>query len=112
MEINDAETLATWANDAEFCRDADWSLDLPFDRHLSFWRKLITTAPSELIRLAAVCDDLLVGYIDLHGEESERRELGFVIGVRDSWGHGLGRQAAAAALDHGFREMGLMKVWA
>ena len=68
--------------------------------------------PADLVRLGVVVEDALVGYVDLHGQEPVRRELGFVIGVRDRWGQGLGRRAASAALDHAFDGLHLDEVWA
>ena len=108
----DARVLASWARDLEFCREAGWSTDLPEERHVAFWHRSIQTPPAELIRLGVVVQDALVGYIDLHGQEPGRRELGIVIGVRDRWGQGLGRRAASAALDHAFHDLDLGEVWA
>ena len=41
-------------------READWSVDLPYQRHLTFWRDVIDAPPVELIRLGAVSDGELV----------------------------------------------------
>jgi len=73
---------------------------------------LIQSPPDDLLRLGVVRLDTLVGYVDLHGDQSHRRELGFVIGERGRWGHGLGRSAAAPGLHHGFRQIALREVWA
>ncbi len=54
----------------------------------------------------------MVGYVDLHGDQPHRREIGFVIGERSRWGQGLGRLAAAAGLDHGFHQLALQEIWA
>lgn len=112
LTLDDAPVIASWATDPDLCRAADWSVDLPYERHLAFWRDLIEAPPADLIRLGAVSGDHLVGYVDLHGSERGRRELGFLIGVRGRWGQGLGRRAAAAALEHAFDELRLDEVWA
>ena len=52
--------------------------------------------PADLIRLGAVHHGILVGYVDLHGDEPHRRELGFAIDGRSRWGRGLGHLTAAA----------------
>lgn len=62
--------------------------------------------------MGAVLDGDLVGYVDLHGDEADRRELGFVIGERARWGLGIGHMAAGAALDYAFDHLGLSNVWA
>lgn len=51
-------------------------------------------------------------HADLHGDESHRRELGFLIGERRLWGRGLGLLAAVAGLHHGFAQLGLEEIWA
>ena len=112
LERRDADVIARWAADPEFCRAADWTVGLPFDQCRAFHRDLIDSPPADLLRLGAVHDAELVGYVDLHGDEPGRRELGFVIGERSRWGRGLGRSAAGAGLDHGFDRLGLREVWA
>ncbi|MFL4472962.1 GNAT family N-acetyltransferase [Paeniglutamicibacter sp. MACA_103] len=108
----DAPSIAGWARDPEFCREAGWSVDLGHRAHLEFQERIISSPPPELVRLGAVVAGVLVGYVDMHGSEPGTRELGFLIGERSRWGRGLGRQAAAAGLDYGFGEMGLEVIWA
>jgi RimJ/RimL family protein N-acetyltransferase len=112
LDRTDAETIARWADDPEFCREADWSVDPTFAQRLRELETSIACPARELTRLAAVHEDLLIGYVDLHGTEADRRELGFVIGQRSRWGRGLGRSAAAAGLTHGFDRLGLRVIWA
>lgn len=109
----DAETLAAWATDETFIAHADWTPGLPLVEHERFWRTLITDPPDPaLLRLAAVHDDALVGYVDLHGLGPTERELGYVIGPSERWGHGWGTAAARAGLEHAFDHLGMHAVWA
>lgn len=112
LDLDDAPVLAAWAEDRQFCREAEWSLALDQDGYLDFWRRSIELPPADLVRLGVLSGPDLVGYVDLHGAEPGRRELGFVIGVRDRWGQGLGLQAARAARDHAFQVLGVGEVWA
>ncbi len=112
LSLPDAEVIAQWAADPEFCRQADWSSGVSLEERRRRNRALIQSPPSQLIRLGAVHDGVLIGYVDLHGDEPERRELGFVIGERHRWGRGLGGLAAAAGLDFGFDRLGLRLIWA
>ncbi len=112
LELQDAEVIAAWATDREFCREADWTADLTFTEYRRFHQNLIQSPPPELVRLGAIHEGLLVGYVDLHGDEPQRRELGFVIGERGRWGRGLGRLAGAACLAYGFDQLGLRVIWA
>lgn len=110
--LQDAEVIAAWGDDLQFCLEADWTLDMTLAERHRFQRGLIEAPPPDLIRFGAALDGHLVGYVDLHGCELDRRELGFVIGERARWGSGLGGMAAAAGLDHGFGCLGLQSVWA
>lgn len=112
LELQDAVVFAGWGTDPEFCLEADWTPGLPFIERRRFHEALIRSPPPELIRVGVTHEGLLVGYVDLHGDEPHRRELGFAIGGRGRWGKGLGRLAAAAALDYGFGRLGLQEIWA
>ena len=112
LEPQDADVIAGWGEDPQFCREADWSTTMASADRRRFQQSLIEAPPPELIRWGAVVESVLVGYVDLQGAEPGRRELGFVIGERDRWGSGLGGLAAAAGLDHGFGRLGLRHVWA
>ncbi|MCY1140090.1 GNAT family N-acetyltransferase [Actinoplanes sp. Pm04-4] len=112
LEPPDAVTMASWSLDERFRAAAEWSPRLSVAEHEAFQSRLIAEPPAELVRLGVVHAGELVGYVDLHGVEPARRELGFVIGDSRHWGKGLGRQAAQAALDHGFTRMALSEIWA
>jgi len=91
LTLQDADVFATWAADPTFCHEADWTTGLSFAEYQHFHQTLIQSPPPELIRLGVMHEGILVGYVDLHGDEPHRRELGFVIGERSRWGVGLGR---------------------
>lgn len=110
--MEDGDVIAEWASDRQFCLEADWAPGLPIAERRRAQRTLIQSPPFNLIRLGAIHDGDLIGYVDLHGDEPVCRELGFVIGGRDRWGRGLGRLTAAAGLDYGFDRLGLQKIWA
>ncbi|MEU8663473.1 GNAT family N-acetyltransferase [Actinoplanes philippinensis] len=109
LRASDAEVIAGWASDPQFRAAAAWTDRSPAE-HLSFHRTLIATPPAGLLRLGAVHDGFLVGYVDLHGTDPDGRELGFVIGERSRWGAGLGRAAAAAGIAHGFEKLALLEI--
>lgn len=112
LDVRDADVMARWAADSEFCRAAGWTAGLPHAEYRRFHQGLIQSPPVDLIRLGAIHNGVLVGYVDLHGGEPHRRELGFVIGERSRWGRGLGRLAGAAGLGYGFGQLGLQEIWA
>jgi RimJ/RimL family protein N-acetyltransferase len=104
--------MARWGSDPEFCREAAWTVRHSFAEYQRFHQTLVQFPPHDLIRLGVIHEGLLVGYVDLHGDEPHRRELGFVIGERCRWGRGLGQSAAATALDYGFDQLSLQEIWA
>ncbi len=107
----DVPVLARWAEDDVFRLAADWS-DGTLAEHEAVFRHNIANPPAELLRLAAVHDGRLVGYIDLHGSAPRVRELGYLIGPSAAWGRGLGTAVARAGLAYGFAEVALAKIWA
>lgn len=107
----DADLIAAWSCDDSFCRAAGWTVR-PVEEHRTFQRRMIVAPPADLLRLAATEDGRLVGYVDLHGSDPDRRELGFLVGPREAWGRGLGMAAASAGLRYGFQELGLKEIWA
>lgn len=112
LEVSDADVIAGWASDPASCREADWTLELPFSEVHRRVRGLIESPPPDLMRLSLLNRGVLVGYVDLHGAKPRRRELGFLIGPRSRWGRGLDRLVAAAGLEHGFSHLGLHEIWA
>ncbi|GAA1584888.1 GNAT family protein [Kribbella hippodromi] len=112
VEMSDLRTYVSWGRDRVFCEHAGWTVDLPEPAHEAHWRALIERPNPNPVRLAAVSGEEVVGYVDLAGEEPDRRELGYTIGPSARWGHGLGRTAAGLGLEYGFQELGLREIWA
>ena len=54
-----------------------------------------------------------IGNIGLHRIDWQHRsgEYGIVIGERDYWGRGIGSEATRLICDHGFRRLGLHRIW-
>lgn len=112
MVVSDAEVLASWAVDPVFCAHAGWTLSSSADEAVPWWRHTIEAPDPALLRLMAVHDDEPVGHVDLHGDSSDVRELGFVIGPSHRWRQGLGTAAAMAGLAWGFTGLCLSRIWA
>lgn len=112
LRPEDVDSFVTWSQDAVFCRHAGWRVDAPATRMRSFWTEMVHQPPADLVRLAAVRDGVVVGYVDLHGDQPDERELGYVVGPSASWGRGLGSLIARAGAEHGFGPLGLTHLWA
>ncbi|MFK4083587.1 GNAT family N-acetyltransferase [Kribbella sp. NPDC020789] len=100
LQPSDIATYADWGADRVFCLHAGWTLDLPRSAHEARWQRIIDDPP--LVRLAAVRDEEVVGYVDLHGTE-----LGYAVGPSTRWGQGLGGVIARMGLEHAFNVLGL-----
>jgi RimJ/RimL family protein N-acetyltransferase len=56
--------------------------------------------------------DVLLGTVSLRRYQRDRRaELGYWL-AQPAWGHGFATEAARAAVDFGFRDLGLVRVYA
>jgi RimJ/RimL family protein N-acetyltransferase len=117
LTLADAEVAARWGDDDAFSAYAGWTVGRPAAERAALWRALVSDPPYDLLRLAAYDagageDADLVGYVDLHGREPGRRELGYLVGSRAHWGRGWGGAIAVAGLDHAFGVLGLDETWA
>ncbi len=104
--------FAEWGTDPVFCEHAGWSPGTALADRREWWAAMIAQPPPGLIRLAASVSGEIVGYVDLNGSESDRRELGYLIGGRDRWNRGLGTLVARAGLAYGFDVLRLRTIWA
>lgn len=112
MRPSDVDHFAEWTRDEVFCRHAGWRSGLDPAEGRDFWAQLIAEPPSGLLRLTAVAEPDIVGYVDLHGEDLDERELGYVVGPSARWGAGFGSALAAAGVAYAFESLGLDAVWA
>lgn len=62
--------------------------------------------------MADASDDRVVGHVGLYriDHRVRRADFGIVIGDRDCWGEGLGRDCTLFAIDYGFRELNLNRI--
>jgi RimJ/RimL family protein N-acetyltransferase len=102
--------MAAWALVPGFVQEADWTPRSSLHEYECHHRQLIQAPPAGHLRLGAFVSEELVGYVDFHGRSPVHRELGFLIGVRDRWGSGLGFSAAEAGVRYGFAELQLREI--
>ncbi|UCF10713.1 MAG: GNAT family N-acetyltransferase [Candidatus Bipolaricaulota bacterium] len=57
--------------------------------------------------------DRHIGNAGLHGIQRVDRsaEFGLLVGDKTEWGKGYGTQAGRLVIDHGFRQLGLHRIW-
>lgn len=107
-----ASILASYALDEVYCAHEGWPYPSDPARILAWAEHLADSPSDDLIRLMASVDDVPVGYVDFQRDDAVVRELGYAIAPSRLWGQGLGTAAAHAALDYGFADMQLDRIWA
>ncbi len=114
MHEADVETAVRWSQDREFCLANGWTPDLPPERVRAWWARVLRSVGPDFLRLGIELDGQLVGYADLADIEDDvgRAEFGIVLGERNLWGRGFGREAGRLMLAHGFGRLGLSRVTA
>lgn len=107
--------LYAWGTDPELIQLAGGSaLDMPFARFKELFLRQLPARNGDRQQLYAILDETgrMIGRIGLFGFDSGGRvaELGVVIGRRDSWGKGYGREAVSALVADAFERVGMHKI--
>ncbi len=105
-----------WRRFWESFRDpeiAEWNGNRPLKMPLWLFKRVVSGEIKRGDRIGFVILDEngdWLGTLELY--EGSRREatLGIIIGRKDRWGRGYGREAVAAAIDYAFERLGLEKV--
>ena len=109
------ERLYRWGHDAEVLRLAGGTpLDMPFEDFKDLFDAQLPRHNTAHEQLFAILDEAgaLIGRTGLFAIDLRRgsAELGIVIGERDHWGRGYGRDAVGALVDFGFGALGLERI--
>ncbi|WP_025685326.1 GNAT family N-acetyltransferase [Paenibacillus maysiensis] len=107
----DAETMFKWGEDAEYLRNVDTDLALPYT--LKQMKSEGSPSSNEVyFRLRTLADDVLIGFVAIHGIEWNNRigQLAVGIGNADYRGKGYGAEAVRLILRYAFYELNLNRV--
>ncbi|WP_068502295.1 GNAT family N-acetyltransferase [Paenibacillus kribbensis] len=107
----DAEVMFKWGEDAEYLRNVDTDLALPYT--LKQMESEGTPSPNEVyFRLRTLADDVLIGFVAIHGIEWNNRTGQLAIGIGDMEyrGKGYGAEAVRLILRYAFYELNLNRV--
>ncbi|MGW8957200.1 GNAT family N-acetyltransferase [Paenibacillus sp. NPDC055715] len=107
----DAETMFRWGEDAEYLRNVDTDLALPYT--LKQMESEGSPSSNEVyFRLRTLADDVLIGFVAIHGIEWNNRigQLAIGIGNTDYRGKGYGAEAVRLILRYAFYELNLNRV--
>jgi diamine N-acetyltransferase len=115
IDIQDLERINAWRNDPEI-------IDLLGNNFLYIaesvdrnWYQQYLLSRDKNIRLAIIPEDMssAVGIVNLTGIHSVNRsaEFSIMIGNKEYWNQGLGKQATVQMLQHGFLNLNLHRIY-
>lgn len=108
------ERYLSWLNDTEILQ---WRSPKAYPSDMQDLKNFAERAKSNGDLHLAIClkdDDLHVGNISLNSIQWVHRsaELSIMVGDKSQWGQGVGSEAIKILTDHGFKNMGLNRIWA
>ena len=109
-------TSREWRNFWESFRDpeiAEWNGNRPLRMPLWIFKRVVMREIKRGDRLGFVILDERgnwLGTLELYDLQDDEATLGIILGRKDRWGRGYGREAVAAAVDYAFERLGLEKV--
>lgn len=115
IEPDDLDSCWRWVNDEEVTKNMllrTWPISRLAERE---WLERAARGANQRERELAIClreSGRHIGNIGLHdiSWRNGTADLGILIGERDCWNQGYGREAVGTLLRHAFRELGLRKV--
>jgi [ribosomal protein S5]-alanine N-acetyltransferase len=103
-----------WLNDPEVTRYMfRGALPASAESNEEFYES-VRDSPNDLVlAIQAAEDDVHVGNVGLHRIDWVNRsaEFGILIGEKDYWGRGIGSEATANIVRHGFEQLNLHRIW-
>ncbi len=109
-------TSREWRNFWESFRDpeiAEWNGNRPLRMPLWIFKRVVMREIKRGDRLGFVILDERgnwLGTLELYDLQDDEATLGIILGRKDRWGQGYGREAVRALLAHAFDVMGLERV--
>ena len=115
FSAEELRVLYRWARDDEILDlSGGMPIQMPFERFEMLFVDQLPRRNGGAEELFAVLDEgeRLIGRAGLFrlGRASREAELGIVIGERDAWGRGYGRDAVRTLARHGLTRLGLTRV--
>lgn len=103
-----------WFNDEEVCRYNSHHRFPNYDENMREYYERVIKSRGNLV--LAICDkkaDRHIGNVALENIDTLNRsaEFAILIGDKNSWGKGMGKEAAKLVVRHGLRELNLHRVY-
>lgn len=113
LEETDAPQLTLWINDPEITRFLKVFMPSTLEEEIEWIKKTSSRKPNEFIwGIWQLAEKRLIGTMGLHRISYRDRvaTTGAIIGEKDCWGQGFGRDAKMQLLDFAFNALNLRKV--
>lgn len=111
VELEDAPRVVAWLNHPEVRVHLAHETPLSRVAEEQFLRGLADRKDERILLIVLKEQDRPIGLVGLHPKKCARaREVGILIGERDCWDQGHGREALALMLDHAFLDLDVHRV--
>jgi len=114
--FNQGLSAEEWRRFWESFRDpeiAEWNGNRPLKMPLWLFKRVVSGEIKRGDRIGFVVLDEngdWLGTLELYESNRRQATLGIILGRKDRWGQGYGREAVAAAVDYAFERLGLEKI--
>ena len=103
-----------WFNDAEVCKyNNHHRLPNNRSRMLSYINEVCTSKSNLVLAIISKSEDLHIGNIALQNIDwiNRNAEFAIIIGEKKYWGKGYAKEAGQLIINHGFAELGLVRIY-
>ncbi len=103
-----------WFNDEDICRYNSHHRFPNYDQNMKEYFENVITSKQNLV--LAICDKKTDGHIGNVALENidtmnQSAEFAIIIGNKDHWGKGVGKEAMKLIVEHGFKELNLHRIY-
>jgi RimJ/RimL family protein N-acetyltransferase len=114
FDPSDAERYRAWVNDGEIAALVDRVEPVGRREHEAWYEALVTSDTACVFAVERLDDGRFIGIVWLYGihRRHRRAEVRIVLGDRESWGGGYGRDALRLIASVAFGSLDLEKLWA
>jgi RimJ/RimL family protein N-acetyltransferase len=109
-----SESYVGWFNDSEVCRyNSHHRFPMTVDDVLTYIQSVAKSKQSLVLAIIDIATEKHIGNIALQSIDWVARsaELAIVIGDKNYWGKGIGREACVLLVRHGLHVLNLHRIW-
>lgn len=102
-----------WLNDPEVCRHNRHGKGYTLAKAREYFQSVENSSVTQVFAIIEKLSGVHIGNISINDIDWNTRsgEISILMGEKQFWGRGLGGEAVRMALDFGFRELALQRMW-